>query len=87
MMKSITRDEVNAALKKHLQVENIKFAIVTGEAETLRQSLVSGAPSPITYPTEKSEEILAEDETIAAYPFPVAEDAVEVVPVDQIFQD
>ena len=87
MMKSITREEVNAALKKHLQVENIKFALVTGEAEALKESLISGSPSPITYPTEKSARILEEDQSIGAFPFPVAEDAVEIVPVDQIFQD
>lgn len=85
MMASITHEEVNAAIKKHLQTENLKIAIVTGDAEGLSQAMLADSPSPITYPTPKSEEILAEDEIIAAYPLAVAEGAVRVVPVGEIF--
>src|SRR5262249_44244059 len=36
LMDELTLDEVNAAIRRHLQSDNLKFAIVTGEAEKLR---------------------------------------------------
>ncbi len=87
MMNSLTREEVNAAIKKHLQTSNVAIAIVTGDAESLQKALVDDAPSPITYPTPKSEEILAEDEEIVVFPLTVAADAVRIVPVEEIFAE
>jgi len=85
-MKSITRDEVNAAIKKHLQTENVAVAIVTGDAESLGQALIADAPSPISYPTQKPPEILAEDEEIAGFPLAISEDAVRILPVEEVFE-
>ncbi len=85
MMQSLTREEVNAAVKKHLRYDDLKIAIVTGEAEALKAAMIADAPSPITYESEKSEEILAEDKEIESYPLQIAEDAVTIVPVDEIF--
>ncbi len=85
MMESITRDEVNAAIKKHLRYDNLKIAIVTGEAEKLKAAMIADAPSPMTYASQKPDDVLIEDEEIEDYPLQVAEDAVRVVPVDKIF--
>jgi len=87
MMRSITRQEVNEALKKHLQVDDLKIAIVTGTAETLHQALVQDQPSPMDYASEKSVEILAEDEEISSFPLNISADAVRLVPVDEIFEN
>ncbi len=84
MMESITLDEVNAAIREHLQHDDVKFAIVTGAADELAEALKSDAPSPLTYDAPKSEEILAEDEEIASFPLSI--DSVETVPVDEIFE-
>ena len=84
-MRSLTRDEVNAAIKTHLRYDDLKIAIVTGEAEALKAAIVTDAPSPITYASEKPAEVLAEDKEIESYPLGVAEDAVSIVSVDQIF--
>lgn len=81
----LTREEVNAAIKKHWQLENLKIAIVTGDAAGLEEALVSNTATPIEYPTEKSEEVLAEDKMIAEVPFDIAEDGVEVISVTEIF--
>lgn len=83
MIASTTREEVNAALAKHLAADRMKIAIVTGEAEKLAEVLESDAPSPITYATPKPEAILEEDEAIESYPLGVT--AVRTVPVDEIF--
>lgn len=86
MMGSLTRDEVNAAIRKYLQTANVAIAIVTGDAENLKPALIDDAPSPITYPSPKPPEILAEDEEIAALPLAIAADAVQIVPVEEIFE-
>jgi zinc protease len=86
MMDELTLDDVNHAIKRHLQYRNLKIAIVTGEAEKLREILVSGAPTPITYDAPKPPAVLAEDREIAAFPLDVAAERVTIVPVDSAFQ-
>jgi zinc protease len=86
-MDALTLDEVNAAVKKHLQYKNIKIAIVTGEAAKLSEALSIDAPSPITYPTEKPKEVLEEDKVIMVEPLNVPAGNIRVVPVDQIFEN
>lgn len=86
MMDELTLDDVNRAIKRHLQYRNLKIAIVTGEAEKLREVLVSGAPTPITYDAPKPPAVLAEDREIAAFPLGVAAERVTIVPVDSAFQ-
>ncbi len=81
----ITRDEVNAAIKKYLDPAKLQIAIVTGDAENLKQALIADAPSPMTYASEKPPEVLAEDEEISTYPLGIAADAVRIVPVEEIF--
>lgn len=86
VLKTLTLDEVNAAIKKHLQTANLEIAIVTGQAETLKEALASDAASPMSYASEKPEEVLEEDKTIASYPLGIAADAVEILPVEEIFE-
>lgn len=85
ILPTLTRDEVNAAIKKHLQLDRLKLAIVTGEAAKLSETLTTNAPSPITYPTEKPPEVLAEDQEIMVYPLRVAAEGVEVIPIAETF--
>ena len=85
MLEELTREDVNAALKRHLQVDNLKIAIVTGDASGLQEILTTDTPTPMTYASTKSDEVLAEDVEIAKEPLSVASDAVTVVPVDDIF--
>ena len=66
MMDELTLEEVNAAIKRHWQDENLQIAIVTGEAASMRALLASGAPTPITYATPKPAAILEEDRIIEA---------------------
>jgi zinc protease len=87
MMDEITFDEVNAAVKKHLQVDNLWIALVAPNAAELQAALASDAPSPIDYgKVEKPAEILAEDKLIERYPLRIAADKIHVVPVKQMFE-
>jgi zinc protease len=86
MMDELTLADVNAAIKKHLEYRDLKIAIVTGQAEALRDALVSGAPTPIAYATPKPAAVLEEDREIAAYPLEIATERVSIVPVGSAFE-
>jgi zinc protease len=85
-MKTLTVNDVNAALKRHLQADNLTIAIVTGEAESLRGALTGGVPTPITYASPKPEEVTREDPEIAGYPLKIDPAHVKVVPVEKMFE-
>jgi zinc protease len=81
-MAELTREEVNMAVRKYLQTENLQIAIVTGDAAGLKAQLSSGAPTPIEYGSAMPAEILREDEEIAGFELAVAHDAITVVALD-----
>ncbi|HKQ61980.1 MAG TPA: pitrilysin family protein [Candidatus Polarisedimenticolaceae bacterium] len=82
----LTLDEVNAAARKYLRADRVKFAVVTGDAEGLRQALATDAPSPIEYKSPKPQAVQDEDREIARFPAKVAESAIHVVPVTEVFE-
>jgi len=85
-MHTLTVNDVNAALKRHLQAENLTIAIVTGEADTIQAALTSGAATPITYASPKPESVTKEDPEIAGYPLKIDAASVKVVPVEKMFE-
>ena len=62
----LTVEDVNAAVRRHLQADHLAIAIVTSDAEGFRDVLLSDEPPSITYNTEVSDDILGEDEEGAA---------------------
>ena len=86
MMDQITLEEVNAALGKHIQAEDLVIAMVTANAQTMKQALVSDAATPIDYgEIEKPEAVLKEDKQIERYPLKIRAQNVTIIPVDQMF--
>jgi zinc protease len=85
MMDELTLEDVNAAIKKHLQYENMQIAIVSGDAAALTQALVEDLPSPMTYETPKPTEVLDEDREIAE--LPLAIDDVVTIPIADAFEN
>jgi zinc protease len=85
-IRALTLEDVNRVIRKHLQARNLKVVMVAEDAESLRKALVSDAPSPITYDTPKTPEVLAEDKEIIKYPLRIAADAVEIIPATEMFQ-
>ena len=84
-LESLTVDDVNGAIRRHLQADDLAVAIVTRDAEAFRDELLSGTPSVVTYNTDVGEAILAEDEAIASHPLAITADRVRVVPVAAMF--
>lgn len=84
----LSLEEVNAAVKKHLDPTNIHFAFVTANGAALKEALASGKPSPIDYGgIEKPAAILAEDKEIEVYPLGIPAGNIHVVPVTSVFED
>ncbi len=77
LLDKATLDEVNAALRKHWQTQNLFVTIVTdtSEAQPLADALINNTPSPMSYSNlvaaGLSDEIKAEDELVASYPLNV----------------
>jgi zinc protease len=86
MMGEITRDEVNAAIRKHWQYGNMHIAVITRNGAAFRDALVADTPSPITYKTAKPESVLKEDKQIEVFPVPVNKENVRVVPVGEVLE-
>jgi zinc protease len=79
----LTLEQVNAVLRKHLQLENMRFVFIAKDAEDLAERLRSDAESPIQYNSEQPEALLAEDEIIKTLPLNF--DSVTVKPIADYF--
>ena len=84
---ALSVDTVNAAIRRHLQFEDLGIAIVTSDAEAFRDRLVAGEPSPPTYNAAVGEEILREDEQIVSYDLAIDAERTRVVPVEEMFRE
>ncbi len=80
----LTVDDVNRAIRKYLQTNNLQIVFVTSGAEELKAGIERDVPVPKKYGTEVSAELLAEDELIQRTKIKPA--SVEVVPVDRMFE-
>ncbi|MEK7282691.1 MAG: insulinase family protein, partial [Acidobacteriota bacterium] len=80
-------EDVNAAVKRHLQGRNLAVAIVTPDAAGMKEALLSGKPTPIAYQTPTSSEaLLKEDKEIEVFPLPVNRERVSVVKAQDLFE-
>lgn len=82
----LTVEDVNRAMRSHLQYKNIKIAVVTKDAESLRSAMLSNAKSPVTYASPVSKEILEEDKQIEVYPLKVNAQKSRIVSNNDMFE-
>ncbi|HYE43659.1 MAG TPA: pitrilysin family protein [Caulobacteraceae bacterium] len=85
-LNGLTREKVNAAIKRHLGGPDMAIVVITPQAEALAKALIEDTPSPIKYASEKPAEILAEDKLIEVYPLPIEAADVKIVPVEKVFE-
>ena len=83
---SLTVTDVNDAIRRYLQSDNLAIAIVTRDAAAFRDRLVANEPSSPTYNAKVSSEIQAEDLLITSYDLAINPDRIRVVPVGQMFR-
>lgn len=82
----LTLADVNRVIREQLRVERMQYVFVTRDAADLRRRLVDDAPSTVTYDSEKPESLLQEDAEIAVLPLGFADDAVQVLPSEDVFR-
>lgn len=94
---AVTPEQVNAAIKKYLQAENLKYVIVTSEknAEPLANDIANNTnvtsktndeyhiAEPI--PDDK-QQMLKQDELWKAYPLNIPRGNIRIVKADQLFE-
>jgi len=85
IMDELTAAEVNRAIERHWQTDNLVIAIVTGDAAGLYRAIANGAGTSIEYPIQMPATILAEDREIAGYPLGIDAGAIDTIAVTSIF--
>jgi zinc protease len=82
----LTAGDVNAAIRRHLQADDMYLVLITRDAEGMKRKLLSGEPTPIQYAGPQPDHILAEDREIASYPIPVTEADIAILRVEEVFE-
>ena len=79
-------EAVNAAIERHLRSDDLYLVLITADAEGMKEKLLSGEATPITYQGAQPPEIVAEDGEIASWPIPVDEDDITILRIEEVFQ-
>lgn len=83
----LTAADVNSAVKRHLDPGRLKVAMVAADGKGLKEVLLSGKPTPITYQTPTTHaDLLKEDREIESYPLPVDPSRVRIVAARELFE-
>jgi len=83
----MTRQEVNAAIRKHLQVKNLVVVLVTEDAEGILKTLESGSATPMHYDSPGTQpSVLEEDKIIERFPVPINAQASRIVTPQDLFE-
>ena len=85
-LKKLTVEDLNRAVKKHLQLNNVQVVAISPDAESLKKKLLANEPSPMKYASAKSQELLDEDKLVEKRVLPFKPGKTEVIPVDKIFE-
>jgi len=90
LLEKLTLADVNAAMKKYWQTENMYITIVTddSEAEPLKKSLMNNEISPMTYSDALKATfpaaLLKEDDEVAKFPLNIKK--VTIINSDKTFR-
>ncbi|NIM18874.1 MAG: insulinase family protein [Candidatus Latescibacteria bacterium] len=86
-LQDVTLEQVNAAIKRHLNCQNLRVAVVTKGAEEFLQDLISNKRSPIVYQAEGiPEDVLAEDKKIGVFELSINRDKSRVAAAAELFE-
>ena len=84
---TLTKAQVDAALRKHLQSKNLVVALITQDGAASLEALRSGKPTPIHYESAGTPpEILEEDRVIQKFPVAVNQQRSRVITPGDLFE-
>ncbi|HYG69846.1 MAG TPA: pitrilysin family protein [Anaeromyxobacteraceae bacterium] len=81
----LTVEDVNRAIRTHLDPANLSFVVITKDAKGLAEQLVADGVSTVKYESEKPKALLEEDARVGAMKLGVRRDAVKITPVEAVF--
>lgn len=90
LLKRLSLDDVNKAIKKYLQIDNMFVTIVTDKSEVgaLSESLLNNSESPMTYSNLVKaglpKQILDDDETVSGFKLSIKE--VKIIDSNETFK-
>lgn len=83
-LKEIKVEEVNSAVKKYLNYDNLYIIIITSEPEKIKNIIELDIPTPVVYQTSKTQcEILEEDKIYEN--FKLTPSKIEIVKAENLF--
>ena len=83
----ITREDVNNAIKTYLNSDNVYIAIITQDAEALKNDLIANTPSPISYANPNMpQKILDEDLVYQTFPLDIIPEKIRIAKASDFFQ-
>jgi zinc protease len=82
---TLTRAEVNAAVRRHLSPDDLSVVAVTKDARGLAEALRSTAPATVSYEADQPAALLDEDRRIGAAPLGLGPEPIRVTPVEEVF--
>jgi zinc protease len=85
-LEKLTRDQVNAAIRRHLRTGRMVIVAVSRDGEALKRQLAGADPSPLTYNSPKPAALLEEDKTVEQWPLNLSTARITIVPADKVFQ-
>jgi len=83
-LKSMTVEQVNAAVRKYLDPSSLAVVVVTNDAQKLADTLKKDEASPKTYNSQAAPAVLEADKTIQSLKVQPAK--IDIVPIAQVFQ-
>jgi zinc protease len=83
---AVTLEQVNAAIKEHLQYDNMWIVMITDDPEDMKEKLLTNATTNISYSGEKPQEQLDEDLEIANFPITVKEENIKIIDISEVFE-
>jgi len=86
-LESLSLEEVNDALARHIHPENLRIVAVTGDADTLKMRVLEESSTPIVYNQVQPEEAqVNRDAEAAEWPLGLTEETVWIAPAEGIFR-
>ncbi|WP_099019146.1 M16 family metallopeptidase [Marinicella litoralis] len=83
---ALTVEQVNAVIKKHLQMDNIHFVFITKDGADMKDRLLNETTSAMTYNSEKPASLMAEDVIIQDYKLNLKPSQVAVIEIEKVFK-
>jgi zinc protease len=84
-LRAMKVEDVNAAIKKHLSLDNFAAVLITDNAAQVQEMLQKDAPSPKTYGAPVAADVTEADKIIQA--LPVKPTKIEIVPVAELYDN